>query len=142
MISVPRKDEQPTRKATLNVRYASFTFPAPSNRPKTATRQQITLNVISAREENPPIGSKPINWLLLTTLEVKNFEQAVRCICWYTYRWLIERYHYVLKSGCRVEHLQLSTAERIKKAKRDLCHCCLAITLAHTKSDLDTLLKN
>ena len=57
VISVPRKDEQPTRKATLNVRYASFTFPAPNNRPKTAPRQQITLNVISAREENPPTGS-------------------------------------------------------------------------------------
>ncbi|MEY2831730.1 MAG: hypothetical protein RLZZ574_988, partial [Cyanobacteriota bacterium] len=43
-------------------------------------------------------------------------EQAVRCIRWYTYRWLIERYHYVLKSGCRIEQLQLKNAERIKKA--------------------------
>ena len=116
VISVPRKDEQPTREATLTVSYASFTVLAPNNRPKTATRQEITLNVIAAREENPPAGSTPINWLLLTTLEVKNFEQAVRCIRWYTYRWLIERYHYVLKSGCRIEHLQLETAERVKKA--------------------------
>ncbi len=52
----------------------------------------------------------------MTTLEVNNFEQAVRYIRWYTYRWLIERYHYVLKSGCRIEQLQLKTAERIKKA--------------------------
>ena len=116
VISVPRKDDQPTREATLTVSYASFTVLAPHNRPKTATRQEITLNVIAAREENPPAGSTPINWLLLTTLEVKNFEQAVRCIRWYTYRWLIERYHYVLKSGCRIEHLQLETAERVKKA--------------------------
>ncbi len=86
VISVPRKDEQPTREATLTVRYANFTFPAPSNRPKTATRKEIRLNVISAREENPPTGSTPINWLLLTTLEVNNFEQAVCCILWYTYR--------------------------------------------------------
>ena len=116
VISVPRKDDQPTREATLTVSYASFTVLAPNNRPKTATRQEVTLNVIAAREENPPAGSTPINWLLLTTLEVKNFEQAVRCIRWYTYRWLIERYHYVLKSGCRIEHLQLETAERVKKA--------------------------
>ncbi len=115
VISVPRKDDQPTREATLTVSYASFTVLAPHNRPKTATRQEITLNVIAAREENPPAGSTPINWLLLTTLEVKNFEQTVRCILWYTYRWLIERYHYVLKSGCRIEHLQLETAERVKK---------------------------
>ena len=65
---------------------------------------QITLNVIPTGEENPLTGSKPINWLLLTTLEIKNFKQAVRCILWST-RWLIEGYHYVLKSGCRIEHL-------------------------------------
>ena len=116
VISVPRKDEQPSREANLTISYASFTFPAPSNRPKTAAPEQITLNVISAQEENPPTGQKPINWLLLTTLDLQNFEQAVRCILWYTYRWLIERYHYVLKSGCRIEHLQLETADRIKKA--------------------------
>jgi hypothetical protein len=47
---------------------------------------------------------------------VNNFEDAVRCIVWYSYRWLIERYHYVLKSGCGIEQLQLETAQRIKKA--------------------------
>ncbi len=130
VISVPRKDDQPTREATLTICYASFTFLASSNRPKSTTKKEIILNVISAREENPPTGKKPINWLLLTTLDVQTFEQAVRCIRWYTYRWLIERYHYVLKSGCRIEHLQLETAERIKKALAKRCHCCLAITLA------------
>jgi hypothetical protein len=29
---------------------------------------------------------------------------------------LIERYHFVLKSGCRVEALQLETAERLERA--------------------------
>ncbi|MCP6760168.1 MAG: hypothetical protein NHB32_15780 [Fischerella sp. CENA71] len=31
-------------------------------------------------------------------------------------RWLIERYHYCLKSGCRIEQLQLEDGERIKRA--------------------------
>ena len=53
---------------------------------------------------------------MLTTLSINNFEEAACCIPWYTYRWLIERYHYVLKSGCRIENLQLETAERIQKA--------------------------
>lgn len=34
----------------------------------------------------------------------------------YSYRWLIERYHYVLKSGCRLEQLQLESADRIHRA--------------------------
>ncbi len=32
------------------------------------------------------------------------------------YDWDIERYHYVLKSGCRIERLQLETAERLDRA--------------------------
>lgn len=38
------------------------------------------------------------------------------CIRYYTLRWLIERYHYTLKSGCQLEQLQLETADRIKRA--------------------------
>jgi hypothetical protein len=35
---------------------------------------------------------------------------------WYSRRWLIERFHYVLKSGCRVERLQLEDASRLRRA--------------------------
>ena len=90
--------------------------PSPINRRKSFQNQSVTLNVIFALEEHPNPEAKPIQWLLLTTLEIDNFESAVRYIRWYTYRWLIERYHYVLKSGCRIEQLQLKTAERIEKA--------------------------
>jgi hypothetical protein len=54
--------------------------------------------------------------LLLTTLEVTCFKQAERCLRWYSYRWLIERYHYTLKSGCRLEQLQLERADRVERA--------------------------
>ncbi len=30
--------------------------------------------------------------------------------------WKVERYHYVLKSGCGIEKLQLGSAERIERA--------------------------
>jgi len=52
----------------------------------------------------------------VTTLSVSKFEQASRCLRWYSYRWLIERYHYTLKSGCRLEQLQLERAERLERA--------------------------
>ncbi|MGL4880479.1 MAG: IS4 family transposase [Waterburya sp.] len=115
-ITVPRQDEQKSRTANLTIRYASFDFLPPINRAKSFQHQSVTLNAISATEENPPTEVKPITWLLLTSLEVSNFDQATCRIRWYTYRWLIERYHYVLKSGCQIEQLQLKTAERIKKA--------------------------
>ncbi len=72
--------------------------------------------MVLALEVNQPSGETPISWLLLTTLTVGGFDDAVRCLHWYSYRWLIERSHYVLKSGCRLEKLQLETADRIERA--------------------------
>ena len=57
----------------------------------------MKLQVVLAEEENPPFDVSPISWLLLTTLEINEFDSTGRCVKWYTFRWLIERYHYVLK---------------------------------------------
>ena len=54
--------------------------------------------------------------MLLTTLPVATFEEALQCLTWYTYRWRIERYHFILKSGCQVEKLQLETRDRLMRA--------------------------
>jgi hypothetical protein len=71
---------------------------------------------ISIKERTRAKVSSPLEWLLLTTIPVTSIEQARQCIRWYQMRWLIERYHYVLKSGCHIEELQLEEAERIEKA--------------------------
>jgi hypothetical protein len=65
-------------------------------------------------------------WLLLTTLAVSCFEDVVQALRWYTYRWLIERYHFVLKSGCRLEQLQLETSDRIQRDESYLHDCGVA----------------
>ena len=39
-----------------------------------------------------------------------------QCVLWYSWRWRIERLHFVLKSGCAYEKLQLETAERLWRA--------------------------
>jgi len=59
--------------------------------------------------------------MLLTTLEVKDFEQACEKLIWYTKRWGIEIYHRTLKSGCKIENRQLGNVERLET--------CLAIDM-------------
>ncbi len=76
----------------------------------------VRLQVILALEENPPSGINPISWLLITNLEINDLEDAASYVKWYTYRWLIERYHYALKSGCGIEKLQLEIARRFQMA--------------------------
>jgi hypothetical protein len=65
---------------------------------------------------NPPSNDKPIHWLLLTTLPIDTFDRAWQCVVWYSLRWLIERFHFTLKSGCKIEALQLETAARLCNA--------------------------
>jgi hypothetical protein len=79
-------------------------------------KETLSLWVVLVREEEAPEGVKPLEWLLLTTLRVESLEEALQCVKWYSLRWLVERYHLVLKSGCRVEKLQLETAERLERA--------------------------
>jgi hypothetical protein len=115
-VELQRNPERETRKATLTLRFATLHIQVPLHHKKRSALKPVSLQVVLAEEEQPPQGVAPINWLLLTTLDVGGFDDVVRCVRWYTYRWLIERYHYTLKSGCGIEKLQLETARRIEMA--------------------------
>lgn len=115
-VPVPRTNGQRKRQATLAVRYGVIALQPPSTHPRRQQLSPLPLRALLVEEENPPAGVKPLQWLLLTTLPIECFADAERLIRWYTYRWRIERYHFTLKSGCRLEDLQLETAERLRRA--------------------------
>lgn len=110
-ISVQKTLQRRIRQVTLTVRFAPITLAS-----KYGKRAAIHLWAVEAKEEEPPQGVKPIRWILLTTIPVETFDQAKTIINWYTKRWLIERFHYTLKSGCRIEELQLQERERLERA--------------------------
>ena len=113
-LELQRTPRRKARFARLTVRFTTLELQAPTGIEE--IQPPIIIQAILAEEENPPPGEKAVSWLLLTTLPVLNYTDACDCLEKYAYRWLIERYHYVLKSGCGVEELQLETAERIEKA--------------------------
>jgi hypothetical protein len=76
----------------------------------------ITVTAILAQEELPPKGEKPLQWILLTNLTVQTLEEAVEKLDWYLCRWQIEVFFKILKSGCKVEELQLEHVDRIENA--------------------------
>jgi Transposase DNA-binding/Transposase Tn5 dimerisation domain len=116
VVEVKRNPERPARTAQLTVRFATLEIQVPLHHIRRSQCQPVSLQGILVVEEHPPDGIQPIHWLLLTTLDIESFEQAACCVRWYTYRWLIERYHYTLKSGCGIEKLQLETARRMEMA--------------------------
>ena len=76
----------------------------------------VTLWAIKVEEPNPPKGIKPVKWILLSSKEITNTSIAKTIVRYYELRWLIERFHYVLKVGAGVTDLQLETPQRILKA--------------------------
>ena len=59
------------------------------------------------KNQAPPEGGEPIEWLLLTTVAVETIEDAIERVQWYSCRWGIEVWHRILQSGCRIEARQL-----------------------------------
>jgi len=117
LVNVPRQANRPPRQAELSVRFAAVQLRPPSG----ARGKPLAIWAVLAREQHSPPGVTPLEWMLLTTLPVETFQQAVEKLHWYTRRWTIEVLHRILKSGCRIEDRQLGQADRLE--------ACLAIDL-------------
>ena len=114
-VEVGRAKDRLPREATVAVRFTPVTVRPPRHRLHEPGLYPLPLYAIEVREEDPPPGVEPLHWLLLTNRAVQSLNEAQRCVRWYGLRWLVERYHFVLKSGCRIEERQFETAERLKR---------------------------
>jgi hypothetical protein len=115
-VTLPRADDQPARTATLALRTAAVTLERPSVHPRRRLLRPVPVQVILAEQTDAWPGETPLRWLLLTTRSLSTPAAVVQAVQWYSRRWLIERLHFVLKSGCRLEELQLETAARLQRA--------------------------
>jgi hypothetical protein len=137
----------------------TFTMPARGTQKARSVRQQLWARAVEiadgkagkvmatcivAREIDPPKGSKPVEWRLLTNRQSSTLDEAIECIDWYRARWEIEIYFNVLKNGCEVESLQLSSIDRIERALALFMVVAWRVTylmrLGRTCPDLDAAL--
>ena len=110
-VHVAKRQGQAARDALVAVRYTSLTL-----RPPKHLRTQLkplSLYGLLVQEIDPPADVDPLCWLLLTTVPVCSFDDAVARIQWYCRRWQIEILHKILKSACRIEQTQLASATRL-----------------------------
>ena len=111
-ISVPRstRPNTPARTAKMEVAHCSVTVIKPK-RIKADVPKDMALNLIRITE----IGEtkEPIEWILATNIPVATTADVMKIVGYYIERWKIERFHYILKSGCQVEKIQQRTYERI-----------------------------
>ena len=115
-LDIPDKTGKKKLKVQAEVRYHEVEILRPSK--SKDSYESVVLTAMEIKEKNSEHRKEEdiIHWRLLTTLEISSVREVLQCVKWYTFRWLIERFHYVLKSGTKVEELQLKNAESLQKA--------------------------
>ena len=111
-----KKKARPARRkrlASCAIRFCRVTLPATDAVPDA---EPLTLSAVHVVEVAPPEDETPVQWYLLTSLDVPTAARAAEIVGFYLQRWKIEDFFRVLKSGCRVEHLLFRTAECLQRA--------------------------
>jgi hypothetical protein len=117
-INIPANRQKKTkeREIIFVVRYEHFDVQKPQTRRHNADiADSLHLCLISLKEESPQSGEEPIEWLLMTNLPVESASDAIDIADYYKQRWKIERFHFVLKSGCEIEQIQQRSVDGIEK---------------------------
>ena len=110
IIQIKRRKNEKKREARLAIKIGKLICPVPNQK----KGDPLELTLVHVRETDQI--KDPVEWYLLTTRQVDNLEHAQQLIDFYTTRWTIERFHYVLKSGMRIEQLQFDNFTRLTHA--------------------------
>jgi hypothetical protein len=113
--SQPGRAALPARTARVQLRWDKVMLAAPATS-QTRKLPAVEIHALSVLEPNPPQGAKPVRWVLLTTVPILSRKLALRVLRWYTLRWRIEEWHRVMKSGCRIESRQHTSADKLARA--------------------------
>lgn len=111
-LDVPRRGSDKARKTVMSVRAKKVIV----KRPRSSGDEGVPLFCVWATELKAPDKGKPLDWVLLTSLPVESLDDALYVINAYACRWVIEDFHKVLKSGCKVERLQVATLDSLLPA--------------------------
>jgi hypothetical protein len=110
-IALPQTPKRAAREANLEIRAIEVAVKPPHAR---ASLPSVTYNVVLVEEVGGPEDGTDVSWLLITTLPIGTPDEIQCVIDYYVARWTIEVYFRVLKTGCRVEEMQLETVHRVQ----------------------------
>ena len=109
-IKIQQAGGREARTAEVSIVTGTCQLHAPRNTPD----QEGTVEVNVVRVDEVSDADDPIQWVLLTTESVEQYDDVLTLIDYYGLRWRIEDWHKVLKSGCEIEERQLQTWERME----------------------------
>ncbi|MDO5974834.1 IS4 family transposase, partial [Flavivirga jejuensis] len=108
------RKNQYKRQAEIALRFKACEIKCPNNLKNKGYPPTISLTCISVKETSQ--ASRAINWKLLTTHKIENYEEALLMVEWYGARWYIEQLFRILKKqGFGIEETELENGWAIRK---------------------------
>jgi hypothetical protein len=110
VLTIPAQRGRPEREALVNISWSQVAIQPPTN----GTALQMTpvkACLVRVWEPEPPEGVEALEWILVTSVTIITQEDAWQRVTWYQWRWMIEDFHKVLKTGCLLEDRCLQTVE-------------------------------
>ena len=104
-IELPSTNKRSARKTKLAIRFCPVNLRTPY---RFDNRDPLAVYAVYVTEVDCPEGETPVEWMLLTTEVVADIEMASAILRWYSYRWHVEEYDKIFKSGCQVERYRLA----------------------------------
>lgn len=111
VIELVETPKRKARQATVEIRAITVEVKPPHAR---ARLPSVTYNVVYVKEIGGPQDGTDVDWLLITTLPIETMDEILAVVNYYLARWSVEIYFRILKTGCRVEDIQLETTRRLK----------------------------
>ena len=74
----------------------------------------IDCSIVHVFEDGCKDDKEPLEWFILTSIDVRTLDDALKIVKYYSFRWIIEEYHKCMKTGFRLEETQLKTLQRIE----------------------------
>ena len=106
---------RPARSVALALRFGAATLRQPRKGADPRDPPEITINVVEAREIDPPAGQAPVHWRLFTTHAVATANDAAWVVDLYRRRWIIEQLFRTLKSkGLAIEESFIADGEALE----------------------------
>lgn len=116
-IELPAIPGRKARQAVLSLRFGKVAIARPKNgKDRARLPKSLIVNLVEAREIDPPDGEEPAHWRLLTTHDVNDVADARRILGFYRLRWTVEQLFRTTKTkGFDIEALRQQEGGPLEK---------------------------
>jgi len=113
--SVARGTTRRRRTAQVELRFAAVTLKPTCNYTGRSYKKGLPVWAVYVHEPNPPRGSEPLDWMLISIQPIETKAEAEQAVLDYSDRWGVEDINKVFKSGC---HAEVATVPNLAAFRR------------------------